>query len=124
MITPENLASLDYTPETGTQYQVAEGCIRSLKKRTYDVQRAFDSALAKENVTQVDPTADDYPENVRIECLEICSDGDPLPKNLAGVDLDIVGRLVADFFSLRILRSKPRSAASQINGEATQKATA
>lgn len=124
MITAENLGSLDYTPESGTEYQVSEGCVRRLKKRTYDVQRAFDSALAKENIVQTDPNADDYPENVRIECLKICSEGDPLPKDLKGVDLDIVGRMVADFFSLRILRQRPRSASSQTNGQATQTATA
>lgn len=123
MVTPENLSSLDYTPETGTEYQVSEGCVRTLKKRTYEVQRKFDSTLAKENIVQTDPEADDYPETVRIECLKICTDGDPLPKNLEGVDLDIVGRLVADFFSLRILRQRPRSASSQTNGAPAQKAT-
>lgn len=109
MITPENLASLDYIPESGTQYEVAKGCTRALKPRTYNVQRAFDAELSKENIHQVDPDADDYPETVRLKCLEICTDGDPLPENFEGVFLDVVGRLVADFFSLRILRSRQRS---------------
>lgn len=105
-ITPDNLSTLEYIPETGTEYEIAPGVIRKLKKRVYSVQMSFDELLAKEDSTQSDPTHESYPYKIRPECAMICTDGDKWPKD---PDMDIVDRICVDFFSLRVLKPRPQS---------------
>lgn len=111
-ITPENWLTIEYVPETGTEYEIAPGVdgkspvIRRLRARTWDVQRPFDELISKENVLQADPLQNDYPENVRMKAMLICTEGDELPEDYAGVNLDIVARVCADFFSLRHVRMR------------------
>lgn len=107
VVTSENLRTLEYVPETGTSYEVAPGVFRYLKARTYGVQREFDAELAKEKPTEFDPAAEGYPEPIRISCMEICTTGDDFDRE--ELDLDVVYRLCADFFSLRVPKLKPQS---------------
>lgn len=101
-------ANLDdaYIPEEGIEYEVAPGCIRRLKRNVYDVARKAHEIMKQENQQQYDPSADDYPEHVRLKCLEVITDGDPLPEGYTGVENDVVGRAVVDFFMLRIYRQR------------------
>jgi phosphomannomutase len=113
-ITPENIDDLVYVPTTGTEYEIAPGVIRRLKKRTYGVQREFDALIGTESPAQTDPEADDYPEKVRMQCMIICTDGDEFmtvsdwSSVSEEIDLDVVGRVCADFFSLRLMRPRPQ----------------
>lgn len=104
-ITYQNLDDA-YIPEEGIEYEVAPGCIRTLKRNVYDVARKAHEIMQKENNQQYDPGADDYPEHVRLKCLEVITDGDPLPEGYAGVENDVVGRAVVDFFMLRIYKQR------------------
>lgn len=100
-ITWENLDTLEYIPSPGIEYEVAEGCVRKLKRPHYDTMRAFMEALKESG----DGVADsDKEDAARMACLEICTDGDPLPDGFAGVDLAIATRAVGDFFTFRIPR--------------------
>lgn len=103
-ITPDNLDSLEYVPETGTEYEVAPGVVRRLRERTYGVQRAFDAKLAEEKPDVFDPSKEGYYEPIRIECMKICTEGDDFDED--DLNLNIVARVAADFFSLRFM--KPR----------------
>lgn len=107
-ITAENLDS-DYTPAPGTAYEVAPGCVRTLKRPVYNVVLAYDELLFKEDMT-AGPNEEGYVPKLRLEMLEVITDGDALPKDYAGVDLDVVGRVVADFFTFRIAKAKKLSA--------------
>lgn len=104
MITRETL-NTDYVPSPGLEYEVAEGCVRKTKPPFYDVQLAFDKLLFKEDLTAA-PGDEGYVPTIRIQALEVISDGDKLPKGYKGVDMDIVGRMIADFFSFRLLRAR------------------
>lgn len=100
-ITWDNLDSLEYVPTPGIEYELAAGCVRKLKRPVYDVMRAFMYELAKSG----DGVAESAQEDAaRMACLEICTEGDPLPEGYAGVDLTIATRAVGDFFTFRIPR--------------------
>lgn len=105
-ITWQNLDTQEYTPAPGIEYEVAAGVTRRLRPPHYDVMRSFMAAMQPSmNGETTDPMAED---EVRMRCLEICTDGDPLPDGWAGVDVAIATRAVADFFTFRIPRpSKP-----------------
>lgn len=104
-ITWENLDSLEYIPAPGLEYEVAQGCIRRLRRPAYDVMRAFMAELGQAGDGLTDPEREDL---ARLRCLEICTDGDALPDGYAGVDMAITTRAVADFFTFRIPRpSRP-----------------
>lgn len=111
-ITPNNLETLEYIPKTGTEYEVAPGVVRRLLGRTYGIQRAFDAKLAEEDPNQFDPSKEGYYEPIRIECMRICTDGDEIPDEEL-LNLDVVARVAADFFTLRFLKPKPQSSLSE-----------
>ena len=106
-ITWENLGTLEYIPAPGIEYEVAEGCIRRLRRPVYDVMQSFIAELNSANEA-AKPGDDDYEDAVRMRCLELCTEGDPIPAGWAGVDLTIATRAVGDFFTFRIPRpAKP-----------------
>lgn len=108
-ITWENLGSLEYVPVPGIEYEIAEGCIRTLRRPVYDVMRAFMDELGKSAPESSNPIAASADEDaIRMRCLEICTEGDAIPDGWAGVDFTIASRAVSDFFTFRIPRpSRP-----------------
>lgn len=108
-ITWENIGSLEYVPAPGIEYEIAEGCTRRLRRPVYDVMRAFMDELGKSSADNTDPLGASAEEDaIRMRCLEICTEGDPLPDGWAGVDFTIASRAVSDFFTFRIPRpSRP-----------------
>lgn len=106
-ITWENIDTLEYTPVPGVEYQIAEGCVRRLRRPVYNVMRDYMQRLnaAKPNAALTDP---DHEDAVRMDCLAICTEGDPIPNGWDGVDITIATRAVSDFFTFRIPRpSRP-----------------
>lgn len=108
-ITWENLDSLEYIPAPGLEYEVAQGCIRRLRRPAYDVMRAFMAAY--EDGVKPDSNGVHSVERedaARMLCFSICTEGDDLPEGYAGVDVTIATRAVGDFFTFRIPRpSRP-----------------
>ena len=100
-ITWKNLESERYIPRPGVEYEVADGCIRTLKRPFYDVEKAASELMNAENQVQLDVNAPDYSPALRLKTLEIITTGDPLPEGYKGVDMDVVGRAIVDFFTFR-----------------------
>jgi len=103
-ITYENVDTAQYLARPGTEYEVADGCIRTLKRPFYDVDIAMSEVMQNEDITQTNPEGKGYSPKLRIEALAIITDGDPLPEGGKGVDLEIVGRVIVDFFTFRVYR--------------------
>jgi hypothetical protein len=93
----------EYIPAPGIEYDLGPGCIRKLRRPTYDVMRAFMDAFYRLQST-AKPGDDGYEDDIRMECLAICTEGDPLPDGWAGIDMTIATRAVGDFFTFRIPR--------------------
>jgi hypothetical protein len=102
-ITWDNLDTLEYIPSPGIEYEVAQGCIRSLRRPLYEVMRLFLDRLAGVDLS-AKPGDENHEDSVRLSCLVICTEGDPMPEGWTGVDIAIATRAVSDFFTLRIPR--------------------
>ena len=105
-ITWQNLETAEYTPAPGIEYEIAPGVVRTLRRPAYDVMRAF---MAEINRPMPEGSNDaDHEDERRMRCMEIATEGDPVPDGFAGVDLTIATRAVGDFFTFRIPRpAKP-----------------
>ena len=103
-ITGKNLQTAVYVPAPGIEYEIAEGCIRTLKECFYDVDLAVSTLLKDEDQNQLDPTKPNHPTVLRYKAFQIITDGDPLPKDGKGVNMRVVGRAVLDFFIMRDYR--------------------
>lgn len=107
-ITWENLDT-EYDPRPGVEYEVADGCVRTLKRPLYDVDKQASVLMARENALSIEPDSDNYGPKIRLQVLEVITTGDKLPKDGKGVDMQIVGRVIADFFTFRIARPGKQS---------------
>ena len=108
-ITWENIATEVYMPRPGIEYEVADGCVRRLKRPFYDVVVRASVLAKQENVEDLDPQSDAYGPTVRMKILSIVTEGDPLPKDGAGIDMGVAGRAVIDFFTLPTLLATQRA---------------
>lgn len=111
-ITWQNLDTAEYTPAPGIEYEIAPGVVRTLRRPAYDVMRAFMAELNRELPKGEDGEPaigeSDHEDVRRMNCMEIATEGDPIPEGFAGVDLTIATRAVGDFFTFRIPRpAKP-----------------
>ena len=100
-VTYENVDSLKYTPAPGIEYEIADGCIRTMKRPFYDIVMQYDKLVSREDSSVLDPESDKYGPKLRLEAVRLITEGDPIPKS--GGDIKIVGRIVADFFTFRIM---------------------
>ena len=99
-ITSDNIKTKDYTPKPGVEYEVADGCIRTLLKPFNDVSIAYDEIMKDEDMSVVDPKKKGHYVNIRLAALDVITEGDPIPER---VDMEVVGRAVADFFTFRMM---------------------
>ena len=105
-ITWQNLDTAEYTPAPGIEYEIAPGVVRTLRRPAYDTMRAFMAELNREMPEGASEA--DHEDERRMRCMEIATEGDPIPEGFAGVDLTIATRAVGDFFTFRIPRpAKP-----------------
>lgn len=104
-VTWENIATLEYVPRPGMEYEVADGCVRRLLRPFYDIDVAASDLMDRENAFELTTKDKSYSPSIRLLVLEVITEGDPLPKDGKGVDMEIVGRTIADFFTFRTARS-------------------
>lgn len=100
LITYQNLRTEAYIPEPGVRYEVADGCIRTLKRPFIEVDEEASRLIQKDKELSFNPDDEHYSPRIRIEVMKAVTDGDPIPET--GIDLQVVGRVVADFFTFRI----------------------
>lgn len=104
-VTAENLDEF-YMPRPGIRYEVAEGCFRVLSRATYDLDLEAGKLIAKEDITVLDPEKPGHSGKIRYKIAEMVTTGDKFPKK--GVDMEIVSRIVTDFFTWRVWKTRRR----------------
>lgn len=98
-----------YDPAPGQAYKIDDDCIRSFpSKITYGMDRKASELMAKENVLETDPNSETFSPNLRLQVVELVTEGDDMPADIDNIDMLVIGRIVADFFSFRIARGGKR----------------
>ena len=107
-VTWRNLDESFYMPKPGMEYEIAEGCIRTLNRPFYDVELSASALASKEkDLDQLDSTQENYSPTIRMNIMEMVTGGDDIPEK--GVDMLVVSRVVMDFFTMRIYRGRKHS---------------
>ena len=105
LVTWENLDD-PYKPGAGTRYELADGCVRVMKRPFLSIDKQASDLMKEENSLGVDTESNEYSPAIRMKVAEIVTEGDDMPDD---VDLDIVNRIVLDFFMKRILSANGRT---------------
>lgn len=101
LVTGDNLHEA-YDPAVGIRYEVAEGCIRTMLKPLYGRERKASELMGKERIEEASISSPSYSPTIRLQVLEIITDGDPIEDIADEIDMRVVGRAVADFFTFRV----------------------
>lgn len=100
MVTSENLNTLAYVADVGTQYQLTKDCVRTMGVPLIEIDDKVSELMHSSNVTSTNKEAKSHAPKVYREIVELITHGDELPES--GYDMRVLTRIVADFFTFRM----------------------
>lgn len=105
-VTSENLNTLVYVADVGTQYQLTKDCMRTMGVPFIEIDDKVSALMQKANATSTNKGADNHAPKVYREIVALVTHGDELPKK--GYDMRVLTRIVADFFTFRMPKAGPQ----------------
>jgi len=117
LVTPDSVADLVYEAGAGVQYQLTGDCTRVMKRVTIGLDKQYSQIMSDEVMQEIDTESDRYWINVRMKAIEFITEGDDLPESYDDIDIEVMNRVIADFFRLRYAKAAPQISLSATTNE-------
>ena len=108
LVTPENVNTLVYEAASGVHYQLTPECKRTMKRVTIALDRSYSEIMSREVVQNIDTESDSYWVNVRLDAIKAITDGDDIDSHMDEIDIEVMNRVISDFFRLRYAKAAPQ----------------